>query len=120
MKSPEAFIRRYERAQGWSEIAPLMHEDVCVTFTTGTHKGKESVGRVFEHNLEAIQDDTYRMRDRDWVLETKHCAICLFRFEWTGTVKGEAVGGSGRGTIVLVRDGDDWLLATEHLGPEAG
>ena len=41
--TPEQFIDRYERALGsqrWGEVEPLVHEDVCVTFSTGAVQGE--------------------------------------------------------------------------------
>ena len=56
------------------------------------------------------------MTDVFWVFRTKDVAVYLFSYEWTGTVNGRPAAGEGRGTSVLIRDHDEWLLVAEHLG----
>ena len=45
--NPETFIEKYEAAlatQDWQQVAPLVHPDVCVTFSSGSvHVGKTAV-----------------------------------------------------------------------------
>ena len=35
-----------------------------------------------------------------------------------GVIGGQPAAGAGRGTTVLVRQGDRWLMIAEHLGPK--
>ena len=117
------FVRRYEMAlatQDWSEVAPLLHDDVCVTFSDGSvHRGKRGVQKAFERNFSRIQDEQYRIDNVHWV-DTNHDFACyLFDFRWTGSVDGTAVAGDGRGTAVLKHDGKTWRLLAEHLGPSS-
>ena len=120
----EDFVRAYEMAlasQQWSAVEPLLHPDVCVTFSTGAvHKGKASVRAAFERNFAAIRDETYRVSNVQWAINTAGLAVYLFDFAWTGIIAGRAASGAGRGTGVLVRSGDGaWQLIAEHLGPAA-
>ena len=117
----EDFIRLYELAlasQQWSLVDPLVHQDVCVTFSNGAvHRGKAAVRSAFETNFASIEDESYRMSNIHWILRSRDVAVYLFDFHWTGRIDGREARGGGRGTSVLVRDGDDWKLLAEHLGP---
>lgn len=120
--TPEEFVGSYEQAlrtHDWTMVDPLVHEDACVTFSTGTvHKGKAAVQRAFEQNFAAIQDEDYRISNVHWVLRSERMAVYLFDFHWTGRIDGRAAAGSGRGTSVLANDGQSgWRLLAEHLGP---
>lgn len=114
----------YERAlatQDWSAVAPLVHDDACVTFSTGTvHKGKPEVREAFEANFSSIQDEQYAISRAHWVTRTADYAVCLYEFDWSGVIGGQAASGAGRGTSVLVREDGRWQLLVEHLGPRDG
>lgn len=119
--TPDGFLRQYEQAlasQQWSQVAPLIHENVCVTFSTGqVHKGKPAAQRAFENNFASIEDESYEILNVHWSMSNERVAVCLFDFKWEGRVDGREAHGAGRGTSVLVRDGESWQLLVEHLGP---
>jgi len=118
--TPEDFVSCYERAlasQQWSAVDPLVHDDVCVTFSTGAvHKGRSAVRGAFEANFAAIEDERYRIANIHWVLRSDSMAVYLFDFQWSGRIAGRMTQGSGRGTSVLIRAGGGWKLLVEHLG----
>lgn len=122
--NPDDFVSAYEQAlatQDWAAVEPLIHDDVCVTFSTGTvHKGKDAVRRAFEQNFAAIEDEDYRISNIHWILRNKDVAIYLFDFHWTGRLNGQTARGSGKGTSVLrASNGQgDWRLLVEHLGSD--
>ena len=115
------FIARYEAAlatQSWTEVAPLIHEKASVTFSDGSvHIGKAAVQKAFERNFRTIADEDYRIINVQWVFQSNEMAVYLFDFHWTGTINGHPAAGGGRGTSVLVQEGNTWNLLTEHLGP---
>lgn len=119
--TPDEFLRRYERAlasQEWAQVAPLVHDDANVTFSDGSvHRGKEAVRAAFERNFAAIEDERYEVRGVHWCLRGERVAVCQFEFAWSGRVQGRPASGAGRGTSVLVSDGQSWRLLVEHLGP---
>ena len=121
--TPEEFIRLYDQAlasQEWSSVEPLVHPEVCVTFSNGAvHVGMAAVRAAFEKNFAAIQDEEYRISNVHWVVRSQEFAVYLFDFEWSGLIGGREARGAGRGTSVLIRDGDDWKLLSEHLGPKS-
>ena len=120
--TPQDLLQAYEQAlasQEWKHVEPLMHEDVCVTFSSGTFKGKEQVRKAFERNFSAIQDEEYAIDDLHWAFAGQESAVCLYTFRWQGLINGQPASGGGRGTSVLVREGGRWQIVAEHLGPHA-
>ena len=119
--SARDFVKLYEQAlatQDWDEVAPLISNNASVTFSDGSvHKGKQQVRAAFERNFAAIADETYRILDVHWLLDSDDVATYLFDFHWTGTIQGQPAEGGGRGTAVVIREGGKWQLLTEHLGP---
>jgi len=118
--TPDDFVRRYEAAlaaRRWSAVEPLVHDDVCVTFSTGAvHTGKAAVRRAFEANFASIEDEQYAISNVHWALRSDTCAVYLFDFRWSGRIDGKPAQGGGRGTSVLVRVDGGWKLLAEHLG----
>ncbi|TDO96976.1 nuclear transport factor 2 family protein [Marinomonas balearica] len=120
--SPQEIIKKYERAlasQDWGSVEPLMHKDVCVTFSNGTFKGLLDVKAVFESNFASIKDEEYSISNLHWAHISETEAVCLYSFNWKGVIEGELCSGGGRGTSVLVFEGGQWQIITEHLGPNA-
>ncbi len=121
--TPDAFVEQYERAlatQDWAEVDPLVHENACATFSSGTvHVGKSAVRKAFEANFSSIADEDYRISNVHWVQRGEEIAVYLFDCDWTGTINGRPASGAGRGTCVLCRSTDGWSLLVEHLGPRA-
>jgi ketosteroid isomerase-like protein len=117
------FIAAYEKAlatQDWSKVDPLVSENACVTFSSGTvHRGKEAVQRAFERNFQAIADETYKISNVHWVFRDEFYAAYLFEFDWTGIIDGKSARGGGVGTCVVVKENEQWKLLIEHLGPRA-
>ncbi len=121
--NPDEFIQAYEQAlatQNWMNVDPLVHENACVTFSNGTvHKGKHLVRKAFEGNFASIKDETYSISNVHWVIKAVETAVYLFEFNWSGLINDKPASGSGRGTSVLIKENDKWLLLVEHLGPKA-
>lgn len=110
----------YETAlssQDWKRIAPLLHDDVCVTFSSGTFKGKAEVQQAFERTFALIQDEQYAISNLHWAVDDGAVAICLYDFAWQGVINGQPASGGGRGTSVIVKNGAVWQIVAEHLGP---
>jgi uncharacterized protein (TIGR02246 family) len=120
-KTPQAFIKAYQEAlatQDWAVVAPLIHEDACVTFSGGdSFKGKAAVRGAYERNFERIRDETYTISDVHQVRQAPNFAVHIFAFQWSGLIEGRRAAGGGRGTSVLVKENGKWLLLAEHLGP---
>ncbi|MBJ7556167.1 nuclear transport factor 2 family protein [Marinomonas spartinae] len=117
---PQQVLKSYELAlasQDWCLVEPLMHKNVCVTFSNGTFKGIEEVRTVFEENFSSIKDEQYSISKAHWAHISETEAVCLYCFSWKGIIEGEHCSGSGRGTTVLINENGCWQIITEHLGP---
>jgi ketosteroid isomerase-like protein len=117
--TPEQAMSAYEaaaRAHDLKAILALVHPDAVYWFSTETsHVGKQAIEEAIRANFDSIVGETYEVDQLRWLARTDDVAVCLYRFTWTGTVDGRPVGGTGRGTNVLCRSGDDWLIVHEHL-----
>jgi len=122
-QNPEDFLRNYGLAlatQNWEAVSPLIREDACVTFSSGSfYVGKTEIQQAFERNFGSIQDEKYLISDIHWVTKSRDYAICIYAFEWHGIINGKLSSGSGRGTSVLICEKGKWFLLSEHLGPNA-
>ena len=116
---PDAFPAAYEsalRSQRWERFAPLLHEEACVTFSTGAvHRGKAAVQRAFEANFAAIENEDYRISELVWRERVEDRASYTFRFAWTGRIAGQPASGAGTGSITLVLTPTGWQLLAETL-----
>ena len=121
--TPQDFISAYEAAlatQDWDQVAPLIHETALVVFSNGAlHAGKDAIGSAYRRNFSTIKNETYQISDVQWLLQTDNGAAYAFVFHWRGLIDGQPAAGAGRGTAVLRREGDSWVLMGEHLGPKA-
>ena len=117
--TPAEFLREFEtsgRTGGIEHTLQLIDDDAVYWFSDGTaHVGKRAVERAIRKNAELIQDETYRISDVVWLAESSDVAACAYRFEWSGIVHGAPASGAGRGTCVLARRGESWVVVHEHL-----
>ena len=123
--TPDEFIHEYEnfnRTHGLEHTLRLIDENAVYWFSDGScHIGKSAIEEAIRHNFETIEDDDYHISDIVWVAQSSDFASCIYGFDWSGTVRGAPASGSGRGTSVLARSGDSWVVVHEHLskGPNA-
>lgn len=117
--TPAEFLREYEaagRTGGVEQTLGMIDEDAVYWFSDGTsHVGKSAVERAIRRNFDLIKDETYRISDVAWVAQSSDFAACVYRFDWSGVIQGAPASGSGRGTSVLTRRGDGWIVVHEHL-----
>jgi ketosteroid isomerase-like protein len=117
--TPAEFMREYEtsgRVGGVEHTLRLIDDDAVYWFSDGTsHVGKDAIERAIRRNFDAIKDETYRIGDVVWVAQSPDVAACVYRFDWSGMIGGKPASGSGRGTSVLARRGDSWVVVHEHL-----
>ena len=123
--TPEEFIRTYETsnsAHGLERTLSLIDESAIYWFSDGScHVGKSAIEKAIRRNFETIKDENYQISDIVWVAHSPDIAVCIYRFDWSGEIRGAQASGSGRGTSVLVRREDSWIVTHEHLskGPNA-
>jgi ketosteroid isomerase-like protein len=120
--TPEGFLEAYQRAlstQDWEAVAPLVHQDCTVVFSSGTFVGFDEVESAFRRNFELIDDERYTISNLQWLDRSVDRAVALYDFVWEGLIGGAPASGGGRGTAVLARGEGGWQLLVEHLGPPA-
>jgi len=119
IEDPAAFMRRYAEntdAHRLEATLAMIADDAIYLFSDGSsHVGRAAIAEVLAKNFVAITDETYRIRDIRWLVKGNDAATCVYLFEWSGIVEGKLASGSGRGTSVLRRDGQGWLVVHEHL-----
>ena len=121
---PDGFLRQYEsvmRAHDLDGAMSMIAPDAEYWFSTGTrHAGHQNIRQAIARNFELIEQEDYRIHDIRWLVQTDACAVCLYRYTWSGTIRGQTMSGTGRGTNVLRRDDLGWQIVHEHLSKPAG
>ena len=101
----------------WDQIAPCVTEDAVFLFTEDTFVGKAAAKAAFEKTFKLIENEVFSLHDIAWTVVTDEVATCHYEFRWKGLISGQESSGGGRGTTILRRVDDRWLIAHEHLGP---
>lgn len=112
------FLNAYEDATNSHRpeiVLELVHPDATYWFTDGSYTGHQQIGFALAKTWDTITNETYRILDVRWIASHGDLASCTYRFEWSGTIDGDQRTGSGRGTSVLQRHNDRWLVLHEHL-----
>lgn len=113
-----SFLAEYERRTNAHDVdawADLIAEDATYWFTNGSHVGKRAVVDAVAYNFRAIEDETYRISEIEWVHRADDVAVVRYRFDWHGVIDGHAASGNGRGTNVMLRRDGRWQMTHEHL-----
>jgi ketosteroid isomerase-like protein len=118
-QTPQEFIRDYERETSQHHLEAtlaMIAEQAVYFFSDGsTHVGKQAIQLVLQRNFDSIRDEKYRISNVTWLIESQDVAVCVYEFAWSGIIAGAPATGSGRGTSVLSRSGEGWLVIHEHL-----
>ncbi len=121
MTTAEA-LARYERelaTRDFTRVAPLIAPEAVFWFSDGSHRGIDAIRHAFEETWSVLQNETYWLDDKQWLIDSPEAATCCYRFNWRAEVDGVWCEGAGRGTTVLHRKaGAPWLIVHEHLSPD--
>lgn len=94
----------------------LLSDDVVFFYSNGSAiVGKEAFSKLMTTSWQAVQDYEYAAEDALWIAQADAAACVIYGFAWSGTVRGQNVQGSGRGTRVLSNNGPGWRISHEHL-----
>ena len=117
--SPADFMRIYESAANAHDLDAMLNliaDDAVFLFSDGSaHIGKDAIRKATRANFNTIQDEIYRISNLTWLGDSETVAVCVYAFEWSGTIAGKPAGGAGRGTSVLKRVRGEWRVVHEHL-----
>ena len=94
----------------------LIADDAVYFWSNGTAMfGKNAIAEGLNANFRSIERDTFDVHDVTWLVESADAAACVFRFEWTGVIDGNAARGRGRGASVFRRGPMGWQVVHENL-----
>ncbi len=116
--SPQEILRSYEtkiNLHRFAEVKSLISDDAVFWFTDGCHKRKNEIKRAFEETWQKLNNDTYWLKNIEWIAVGDRAASCIYQFNWKTEIDGKALEGTGRGTTVLRKEADSWKIVHEHL-----
>lgn len=112
------FLKAYEIATNthdFANVAPLIHEEATYRFTEGDFIGIDEIAAAFRDTWNTIQDEAYVIANVTIMTADVRSASVSYTFAWSGTIDGVHREGVGRGTNILVRNGDALQSIYEHL-----
>lgn len=112
------FMKEYEKACSdriFLEVQKLLAKDATYWFTDGAFNGVEEIKTAFENTWKKIQSETYKITNLEWIALSENSGTCTCIFKWSGLINGVRQSGKGRGTNVVVKLNDKWLMKHEHL-----
>ncbi len=118
--TPAQLIEEYAlrtNSHQFDAVADLIAEDAVYWFNDGSFVGCEAIRQAFEQTWAPIQNEIYRIEDLLWLAQDQQSAVCIYTFHWQGQVSDQLMHGSGRGTSVLRKVDERWLVVHEHLSP---
>ncbi|MBP9782338.1 MAG: nuclear transport factor 2 family protein [Candidatus Pacebacteria bacterium] len=112
------FLKKYEdvtNSHVFSNVIGLVHSEAIYRFTDGDFVGIEAIQKAFENTWGSIKNETYSLSDLKIIVADSNSASITYTFNWSGIVDGVQKSGSGRGTNVIIRNGDKLQFIHEHL-----
>jgi ketosteroid isomerase-like protein len=118
--SPQACTAEFTAAlirQDIDTALSLIADDVVFFYSNGAFlRGKDAFASTMTSNWKLVSDYRYSSSASRWIAQSETLAAVIYSFSWSGEVRGEGVGGAGRGTRILRRDpGLGWRIVHEHL-----
>lgn len=121
MKELEQFLKEYEARTNnhhFDNVAELIDENAIYWFSSGSFEGIKSIRNAFESTWEKIQNEAYSISDLNWLVTGERHAVCIYTYHWKGMIDGVEREGRGRGTNVVVKKENKWVIIHEHLSLE--
>ena len=113
------FLKEYEAAansEDFGNVRDMIHPDAIFRVTDGDFIGREAIQGAFEKTWGLdIQDERYYLTNINVVSKDVKSATVTFTFNWTGVVEGRPMHTIGRGTSVIMRNGERLQIILEHL-----
>jgi ketosteroid isomerase-like protein len=114
-----AFLKAYEVAgnsHDFAQVADMIHPNAIYRFTDGDFFGLEAIRGAFEKTWSSeVTDERYWLEDVKIVYLDSSSACLTYNFHWTGVGRIGSFHSTGRGTQLVVRDGDRLQSIYEHL-----
>src|SRR5258708_3853603 len=116
-----ALLAAYEAASNrylFDDVAGMIHPEALYRFTDGDFVGLEAIRGAFEQTwaLSAnVVDDKYWLTELKVINTDENSASITYNFNWTGVGPRGPFATTGRGTAVIVRNGEKLQFIYEHL-----
>lgn len=115
----DEFINHYvhsNKTHSLEHTIELIDDNAIYWFSDKTcHVGKKAISQAIKNNFSTIKDETYTISDLTWIVKSSDIAVCTYNYKWSGLISGENRSGGGRGTSVLTKNNNKWLIKHEHL-----
>ena len=112
------FLKAYQDATNshvFLNVFEMIHPRALYRFTDGDFSGIKDIEKAFEDNWKTIQDEMYLISDIEIIHTDVNSASVGYAFKWAGLVDNEQEAGKGKGTNIIVRNGDKLHFIYEHL-----
>jgi Domain of unknown function (DUF4440) len=116
------FLNHFEalaRKQNFDLVADMVHERAIFRFNDGDFVGRPAIRAAFEKTWASSsgtpEQEKFYLSDIVVVATDTSSAVATYNWNWEGISQGKSFRIQGRGTRVLVREGDRCQIIHEHL-----
>jgi hypothetical protein len=116
------FLNNFEaiaRKKNFDLVSDMIHERAIFRFNDGDFVGRPAVRAAFEKtwasSIGTPEQEKFYLSDIVVVATDTNTASATYNWNWEGVSQGKSFRIQGRGTRVLVREGDRWQIIHEHL-----
>jgi hypothetical protein len=116
------FLNNFEaiaQKKNFDLVADMVHERAIFRFNDGDFVGRPAVRAAFEKTWASStgkpEQEKFYLSDIVVVATESNTAAATYNWNWEGVSQGKNFRIQGRGTRVLVREGERWQIIHEHL-----
>jgi hypothetical protein len=116
------FLNHFEliaQKKNFDLVADMIHERAVFRFNDGDFTGRPAIRAAFEKTWASSsskpEQEKFFLSDIVVVATDTNTAAATYNWNWEGVSQGKTFRVQGRGTRVLVREGERWQIIHEHL-----
>jgi ketosteroid isomerase-like protein len=116
------FLNNFEalaRKKNFDLVSDMVHERAIFRFNDGDFVGRPAIRAAFEKTWASSsgthEQEKFYLSDIVVVATDTNTAAATYNRNWEGVSQGKSFRIQGRGTRLLVREGDRWQIIHEHL-----
>ncbi|MGL4233010.1 MAG: nuclear transport factor 2 family protein [Casimicrobium sp.] len=116
------FLNNFEaiaQKKNFDLVSDMVHERAVFRFNDGDFVGRPAVRAAFEKTWASStgkpEQEKFYLSDIVVVATDTNAAAATYNWNWEGVSQGKSFRIQGRGTRVLVREGERWQIIHEHL-----
>lgn len=100
----------------FNQVAPLIHPEARYFFSNGREmNGIDEIRKGFEDTWQRIQSEIFRTDEIRWRMVMPQAALYVYRYDWSGIVRGSYSSGEGRGIQLLRKTDEKWQVMRQRL-----